>query len=95
MKFVEHHLPSSRPAIGPPDQDRCLSPGFVGPRGTCRRLRSYPDLNRIHCTLLDADNPGVRADMQRRFGDLAVPRTLISRSVVSGLDTAKIQRLCR
>ena len=33
--------------------------------------------------------------MQRRFGDLAVPRTLISRSVVSGLDTAKIQRLCR
>ena len=64
-------------------------------RGTCRRLRSYPDLNRIHCTLLDADNPGVRADMQRRFGDLAVPRTLISRSVVSGLDTAKIQRLCR
>jgi len=63
--------------------------------GTCRRLRSYLDLNRIHYTLLDADNPRVRADMQRRFGNLAVPRTLIGRSVVSGLDTAKIQRLCR
>jgi hypothetical protein len=33
--------------------------------------------------------------MQRRFGNLAVPRTLIGRSVVSGLDTAKIQTLCR
>jgi hypothetical protein len=33
--------------------------------------------------------------MQRRFGNLAAARTLIGRSVVSGLDTAKIQRLCR
>ncbi|BAQ17623.1 glutaredoxin family protein [Methyloceanibacter caenitepidi] len=63
--------------------------------GTCRRLRSYLDLNRIRYTLLDADNPRVKADMQRRFGNLAVPRTLIGRSVVSGLDTAKIQKLCR
>jgi glutaredoxin len=63
--------------------------------GTCRRLRSYLDLNRIRYTLLDADNPRVRADMQRRFGNLAVPRTLIGRSVVSGLETAKIQTLCR
>lgn len=63
--------------------------------GTCRRLRSYLDLNRIHYTLLDADDARVKADMRRRFGSLAVPRTLIGRSVVSGLDTAKIAKLCR
>lgn len=63
--------------------------------GTCRRLRSYLDLSRIRYTLLDAENPRVRADMRRRFGSLAVPRTLIGRSVVSGLDTAKIRQLCQ
>lgn len=63
--------------------------------GTCRRLRSYLDLNHIRYTLLDATTPRVQADMLARFGDTAVPRTLIGRSVVNGLDTVKIRQLCR
>ena len=63
--------------------------------GTCRRLRSYLDLNHIRYTLLDADDPRVRADMRARFRSVAVPHMLIGRHVVRGLDTAKIQQFCR
>ena len=63
--------------------------------GTCRRLLSYLDLNRIHYTLLDADTPRVKAEMRARFGTTAVPQMLIGLNKVSGLDTPKIRRYCR
>ena len=63
--------------------------------GTCRRLRNYLDLSGITYTLLDAENPRVKADMRARFRSLAVPHMLIGRHVVRGLDTEKIRRYCR
>lgn len=63
--------------------------------GTCRRLLSYLDLNRIHYTLLDADTPRVKSEMRARFGTTAVPQMLIGLNKVSGLDTPKIRRYCR
>ncbi|GFO82455.1 glutaredoxin family protein [Methyloceanibacter sp.] len=63
--------------------------------GTCRQLRAYLDRNRIRYTLLDATTPRVQADMIARFGNTAIPRTLIGRSVVSGFDPARINQLCR
>jgi glutaredoxin len=63
--------------------------------GTCRRLLSYLDLNRIHYTLLDADTPRVQAEMRARFGTTAVPQMLIGLNKVSGLDTPKIRQHCR
>ena len=63
--------------------------------GTCRALRSYLDKSGIRYTLLDADNPRVKADMRARFRSIAVPHTLIGRHAVRGLNTAKIQQLCR
>jgi len=63
--------------------------------GTCRQLRAYLDRTHIRYTLLDATTPRVQADMLARFGDTAVPRTLIGRTVVSGYDPARISQLCR
>jgi glutaredoxin len=63
--------------------------------GTCRRLLSYLDLNRIRYTLLDADTPGIKAEMWARFGTTAVPQMLIGLNKVSGLDTPKIRQYCR
>ncbi len=63
--------------------------------GTCRRLLSYLDLNRIRYTLLDADTPRVKAEMRARFGTTAVPQMLIGLNKVSGLDTPKIRQYCR
>ena len=63
--------------------------------GTCRRLLSYLDLNRIRYTLLDADTPSVKAEMRARFGTTAVPQMLIGLNKVSGLDTPKIRQYCR
>jgi len=63
--------------------------------GTCRALRSNLDRSGIRYSLLDADNPRVNADMRARFRSVAVPHMLIGRHAVRGLNTAKIQQLCR
>ena len=62
---------------------------------TCRQLRTFLEHNNIRYTLLDATTPRVQANMISRFGNLSVPRTLIGRSVVSGLDPTAIKQLCR
>lgn len=61
---------------------------------SCRQVRAILDRNNIHYTLLDAMTPRVQADMIARFGDTAIPRTLIGRSVVKGVDEARIRELC-
>jgi glutaredoxin len=61
---------------------------------SCREVRAILARNNIPYTLLDATTPRVQADMVARFGDTAVPRTLIGRSVVKGVDEALIKKLC-
>ncbi|MEM7399243.1 MAG: glutaredoxin family protein [Pseudomonadota bacterium] len=63
--------------------------------GTCRRLRNYLDLSGITYTLLDADNPRVKADMRARFRSVAVPHMLVGRHAIRGLNTEKIRQYCR
>ncbi|MDJ0512333.1 MAG: glutaredoxin family protein [Methyloceanibacter sp.] len=63
--------------------------------GTCRRLRNYLDLSGISYTLLDADNPRVKADMRARFRSVAVPHMLVGRHAIRGLNTEKIRQYCR
>ncbi|MEM7193277.1 MAG: glutaredoxin domain-containing protein [Pseudomonadota bacterium] len=63
--------------------------------GTCRRLKSYLELSRIDYTELDATNPRIRRDMIARFGNASVPRMIIGRTTVSGLNSQRIQQLCR
>ena len=63
--------------------------------GTCRRLRNYLDLSGITYTLLDADNPRVKAEMRARFRSVAVPHMLIGRHAIRGFDTEKIRQYCR
>ena len=61
----------------------------------CREVRAFLARNNIRYTTLDATDPRVQADMIERFGDTAVPRTLVGRRVVHGADTARIKQLCR
>jgi len=61
---------------------------------SCRQVRAILARNNIPYTLLDATTPHVKADMIARFGDTAIPRTLIGRSVVKGVDEARIKKLC-
>ena len=61
---------------------------------SCRQVRAILARNNIPYTLLDATTPRVQGDMVARFGDTAVPRTLIGRSVVKGVDEALIKKLC-
>lgn len=61
----------------------------------CRQVRAILARNNIRYTIRDATTPRVQAEMVKRFGDAAVPRTVIGRSVVSGVDEARIKRLCR
>ena len=51
--------------------------------------------NHIRYSILDATSPRVQAIMLRRFGDTAVPRTVIGGVVVEGVDEARITQLCR
>ena len=51
--------------------------------------------NNIKYRILDATTAPVQADMIRRFGDTAVPRTLIGGALVEGVDEARIKQLCR
>jgi hypothetical protein len=45
--------------------------------------------------MLDATTPQVQAVMLKRFGDTAVPRTIIGGVLVEGVDEARIRQLCR
>jgi glutaredoxin len=61
----------------------------------CRQVRAILDRNRIKYSILDATTPRVQASMISRFGDTAVPRTIIGGAVVEGVDEARIRQLCR
>lgn len=61
----------------------------------CRQVRAILARNHIKYRVLDATTPRVQALMLRRFGDTAVPRTVIGGVVVEGVDEARIKRLCR
>jgi len=61
----------------------------------CKQVRAILARNHIQYSVLDATTARVQADMMRRFGDTAVPRTLIGGVLVEGVDEARIKQLCR
>ena len=61
----------------------------------CRQVRAILARNHIRYSILDATTPEVQAIMLRRFGDTAVPRTVIGGIVVEGVDEARLKQLCR
>ena len=61
----------------------------------CRQVRAILARNNIRYSVRDATAAKVQAEMTRRFGDTAVPRTVICGIVVAGVDEARIKRLCR
>jgi glutaredoxin len=61
----------------------------------CRQVRAILARNHITYSILDVTSPQVQAIMLRRFGDTAVPRTVIGGHVVEGVDEARIKQLCR
>jgi glutaredoxin len=61
----------------------------------CRQVRAILARNQIRYSVRDATTARVQADMIRRFGDTAVPRTVIGGVVVEGVDEARIKQLCR
>jgi glutaredoxin len=61
----------------------------------CKQVRAILARNHIKYRILDATTARVQVDMVRRFGDTAVPRTVIGGVVVEGVDEARIKQLCR
>src|SRR5262245_62181612 len=61
----------------------------------CRQVRAILARNHIKYRVLDASTAPVQADMVRRFGDTAIPRTLIGGALVEGVDEDRIKQLCR
>jgi glutaredoxin len=61
----------------------------------CRQVRTILARHHIKYTMLDATTPQVQAVMLKRFGDTAVPRTIIGGVLVEGVDEARIRQLCR
>ncbi|MEX2166422.1 MAG: glutaredoxin [Methyloceanibacter sp.] len=61
----------------------------------CRQVRAILARNNIKYTIRDATTARVQADMLKRFGDTAVPRTIVGGVVVAGVDEARIKQLCR
>jgi glutaredoxin len=61
----------------------------------CKQVRDILARNEIRYTLLDATSADVQAMMRKRFGDTAVPRTVIGGVVVEGVDEERIKQLCR
>ena len=61
----------------------------------CKQVRDILARNEIKYTLLDATSANVQAIMRKRFGDTAVPRTVIGGVVVEGVDEERIKQLCR
>ncbi|WP_414675677.1 glutaredoxin family protein [Methyloceanibacter sp.] len=69
----------------------CITRGGVP---YCRQVRAILARNHISYRILDATTPKVQALMIRRFGDTAVPRTVIGGVLVEGVDEARILQLC-
>jgi glutaredoxin len=61
----------------------------------CRQVRAILARNHIKYSMLDATTPQVQAVMLKRFGDTAVPRTIIGGKLVEGVDESRIKQLCR
>ena len=61
----------------------------------CRQVRAILARNHIKYSILDATTQQVQAVMLKRFGDTAVPRTIIGGVLVEGVDEARIRQLCR
>lgn len=61
----------------------------------CKQVRDILARNQIRYSILDATTAEVRAIMLQRFGDTAVPRTVIGGVVVEGVDEPRIKELCR
>src|SRR5262249_1457313 len=61
----------------------------------CKQVRDILSRNAIKYTLMDATTAKVQAIMRKRFGDTAVPRTVIGGVVVEGVDEERIKQLCR
>ena len=61
----------------------------------CKQVRAILARNKIKYKVLDATTAPVQAMMLRKFGDTAVPRTVIGGAVVTGVDEARIKQLCR
>jgi glutaredoxin len=61
----------------------------------CKQVRDILARNEIKYALLDATSTNVQAMMRKRFGDTAVPRTVIGGVVVEGVDEERIKQLCR
>jgi glutaredoxin len=61
----------------------------------CKQVRAILARHHIRYSIRDATTAPVQADMIRRFGDTAVPRTVIGGVVVEGVDEARIRQLCR
>ena len=61
----------------------------------CAQVRAILARNHIRYAVLDATSPQVQAIMLKRFGDTAVPRTLVGGVLVEGVDEARIKQLCR
>ena len=61
----------------------------------CRQVRAILARNHIRYSILDATTAQVQAVMLKRFGDIAVPRTIIGGVLVDGVDEARIKQLCR
>ena len=58
-------------------------------------MRAILARNHIRYSILDATTPQVQAIMLKRFGNTAVPRTLVGGVLVEGVDEARIKQLCR
>jgi glutaredoxin len=61
----------------------------------CGQVRAILARNHIRYAVLDATTPKVQAIMLKRFGDTAVPRTLIGGVLIEGVDESRIKQLCR
>jgi glutaredoxin len=61
----------------------------------CAQVRAILARNHIRYAVLDATTPQIQAIMVKRFGDTAVPRTLIGGVLVEGVDEVRIKQLCR
>jgi glutaredoxin len=61
----------------------------------CKQVRAILARNHIRYSIRDATTERVQVAMIRKFGDTAVPRTVIGGDVVEGVDEARIKQLCR
>jgi glutaredoxin len=60
-----------------------------------KQVRAILARNHIKYTTLDATTEQVQEVMLLKFGDTAVPRTIIGGTLVEGVDESRIKQLCR